>query len=202
MIAGHPRIGVVIVAAGLSCAGCGPRLNLVTGTTVGLKASPGNGTALPQVTLAYKRSESAVIPTRGASAVASAPGSNNQASDAYSALTAYFLQTSWFGKTTLESFISTGPAAQNLAKPNSAFQEEFAAATLKKVDAALQKRKQALAADPVGQDEQKAQRILDLSGYTKQPGLTASQSLASAIGDANTDGAVAKLEAAFFQVQH
>jgi hypothetical protein len=192
----YARIAVVAVTAALPVAACGPRLNVITGTTVGLKASPGDGsTTPPQVTLAYKRAEGALVPTAGNS-------STKDTSDTYSALTAYFLKTSWFGATTLESVISTGHAARNLAKPSSAFQQEFAAATLKEVDAAVQKRREALAQDPAAADEEKAQRILDLAGYAKRPGMNAVQSLKSVILDAQTDGEVARLEAVFFQVQH
>jgi len=109
--------------------GCGPRMNIVTSTTVGLHATPGDGsTQPPQVSLAYKRAEVAVIPTGEGGALdgpaATAAASDDSASsdpcsqsgsDLFSAVTAFGFQTRWFGKTALDSVIATGHAARRLA---------------------------------------------------------------------------------------
>jgi hypothetical protein len=92
----------------LAAAGCGPRVLVVTGTTLGLKATPGDPQAgqSPQVTLGYKRAETSLVPTGAVPATVK--------EDAYSTLAVFSFDTTWFGKTNLSSFISTGFAAQAL----------------------------------------------------------------------------------------
>lgn len=198
------RLTLAFVAAVTTCSACGPRLNIVTGTTIGLKASPGDGqTSLPQVTLAYKRMETALLPTKGAAGTYDPnDASGTSTSDAYSALGTFFMSSKFFGDTTLESFISTGHAAQNLAQPGSGFQQQFAKATLGVVPAAIQKRRLALLQDPTAQNEAKAQQILDLAAYPKQVGATAVFSLKDAISRADSDAQLSALESAFFKVEH
>jgi len=109
----------------LAALGCGPRMTVVTSTSLGLHATPGDGnTQPPQVSLAYKRSEVAVIPTgAGGGHRASEPKSgeggeaatNRPDSDLFSAITAFGFQTTWFGKTALNSVIATGHAARDIA---------------------------------------------------------------------------------------
>jgi hypothetical protein len=110
----------------LAALGCGPRMTVVTSTSLGLHATPGDGnTQPPQVSLAYKRSEVAVIPTgAGGGHRAPEPKSGEEGeeaknkpvdSDLFSALTAFGFQTTWFGKTALNSVIATGHAARDIA---------------------------------------------------------------------------------------
>ncbi len=93
-------LGVLV----LNLAACGSRVVIGTGTTLGLKATPGDlSTRPPQVTLGYKRAETAFIPTSGEVAT------KNQ--DAFSTLAALYFQTEWIGDTELRSFVGTGIAA-------------------------------------------------------------------------------------------
>jgi hypothetical protein len=88
-----------------------------TGTTIGLKATPGDGqTRLPQVTFGYKRAELALVPTAGTHAT--------DTEDAFSTLAAFYFSTQWFGETELSSFIGTGYAAQNIQQ-QAGFQQEI-----------------------------------------------------------------------------
>ena len=101
-------------------AGCGPRVTVTTGTTIGLKATPGDGyTRPPQVTFGYKRAELALVPTVGTHATAT--------EDAFSTLAAFYFSTEWFGQTELSSFIGTGHAARRIQQ-QAGFQEEVAKA--------------------------------------------------------------------------
>jgi hypothetical protein len=96
-------LGILISAL----SGCGPRVIISTGTTIGLKATPGDGsTRPPQVTFGYKRAETALVPTAGSKAT--------KVEDAFSTLAALYFETRWFGKTELRSFVGTGIAAQEV----------------------------------------------------------------------------------------
>lgn len=106
--------------------GCGPRMNIVTSTSLGLHATPGDGSSQPpQVSIAYKRSEVAVIPAGGGGGVdvpdddsgSTTTDERRQDRDLFSAITAYGFQTQWFGKTALDSVIATGHAARMIASP-------------------------------------------------------------------------------------
>lgn len=103
-------------------AGCGTsRVIVVTGTTIGLKATPGDGTSRPpQVTFGYRRAEASIVPTKGAAV-------NSLTADAFSTLAAFHFETRFFGKTELDSFISTGGAALAIQQQPE-FQEEIAQA--------------------------------------------------------------------------
>lgn len=109
----------IATALGLAllAAGCGtPRLLIATGTTIGLKATPGDGQARPpQVTFAYKRAELAVVPSPRGSAERAADGS--LVSEAYSTLAAFSFVTDWFDETCLDSLVATGHAARLLQDP-------------------------------------------------------------------------------------
>lgn len=103
------RVGVSAMFATVGCGCMGPRVLVVTATSIGLHATPGDGEAQPpQVSLAYKRSETALIPTEADRAT--------HDKDAFSALATLDFMTTWFGSTELTSTIATGLAAQNLAK--------------------------------------------------------------------------------------
>jgi len=109
-----------VVATAIALVGCGPRMNIVTSTNLGLHATPGDGsTQPPQVSIAYKRSEVAVIPAGGGGGIDASksddPGAVDR--DLFSAITAYGFQTQWFGKTALDSVIATGHAARTIASP-------------------------------------------------------------------------------------
>lgn len=113
--------------------GCGPRMLISTGTTIGLKATPGDGqTRPPQVTFAYKRAETAFVPTKGQKS-ASCPSPDTGAvcgSDAFSSLAAIQFSTEWFGTTELKSFIGTGIAARDIIADNGDFNAALATAAL------------------------------------------------------------------------
>ncbi len=104
------KLGIVL-ALGLTClalSACGPRVIISTGTTIGLKATPGDGnTRPPQVTFAYKRAELALVPTSNAK-----KATTN--SDAFSTLAAIHFSTQWFGNTEIRSFLGTGLAARDI----------------------------------------------------------------------------------------
>lgn len=91
----------------LLSSGCGTRVIITTGTTIGLKATPGDGSSRPpQVTFGYKRAEASIVPTRGSVVPAD--------EDAFSTLAAFHFQTRFFGKTELDSFIGTGRASRDI----------------------------------------------------------------------------------------
>jgi hypothetical protein len=113
-----PGFPLVLLLA-LVLAGCGTsRVIIATGTTIGLKATPGDGsTRPPQVTFGYKRAEAGIVPTRG-EAVKSGEA------DAFSTLAAFHFETQFFGRTELDSFIGTGAAAVNI-QAQSEFQDQI-----------------------------------------------------------------------------
>jgi hypothetical protein len=102
-----PALAPAIGLLALLLSACGPRVIVSTGTTLGLKATPGDGSSRPpQVTLGYKRAELALVPTAGEKS------SENQ--DAYSTLAAFRFETTWFDRTDLHSFIGSGMAAREV----------------------------------------------------------------------------------------
>lgn len=103
------RIALVgLLSLGASACGLGNRVLVVTATKIGFHATPGDAQAQPpQVTLAYKRSETAVLPTES--------GTANDQKDAFSVLATFDFMTNWFSNTELTSTIATGLAAQNVA---------------------------------------------------------------------------------------
>lgn len=115
-MARHLHLSLVL-ATGLAV-GCGPHVLISTGTTLGLKASPGDpqGGRPPQITLGYKRAEAAIVPTGKAAARNACANQTN--ADAYSTLASFFFRTEWFGETKLTSFIATGFAAGALGRPD------------------------------------------------------------------------------------
>lgn len=178
----------------LSAAGCAPRVNLATGTTIGLKASPGDGnTRPPQVTLGYKRAELSLVPTEGKGATAD--------TDAASTLASIHFSTKWFGHTELDSFIATGVGAQKLVAPSSAYTDALAAVTLGVVPAAIQSRRLKLARQLDTLNEAQAQGILDRAGYGLKPGKNAAESLHDYILDAQTETSLERLESSFYRAQ-
>jgi hypothetical protein len=187
---------LALLALGLllsSATACGtPRVNLITGTTIGLKATPGDGeTRPPQVTLGYKRAEVALVPTSGMGATAE--------TDAQSTLASFHFSTRWFGHTEIDSFIATGNAARALSD-SSDYTAELAKVTLGVVPDAIQQRRAKLATRADGLTEPQAEKVLTTLNYDKKPGKTAQESLKDYIVDAQTDVLVGRLESAFFQL--
>lgn len=189
------RRSLFTLAAGLvALSGCGPRVLIVTGTTIGLKATPGDAsTRPPQVTLAYKRAETALVPTKGDNAT--------KDSDAFSTLASFFFTSKWFGDTEIASFIATGEAAKLIQADGSEFTTAFAETTLGVVPDDIQARRVKLAEASGGLDDTQSQRVLDLAGYPKKVNETAKDSLLDAIKDAQTEALLQKLESAFQRVR-
>lgn len=179
---------LALVIAVLNLSACGPRVIISTGTTLGMKATPGDGnTRPPQITFGYKRAESALLSTAGNKATDS--------SDAFSTLAAFHFKTYWFGGTELHSFIGTGIAANEVQ--GSDFQQAFADATLGTVPLSTHARQVSLNRQWGSLDETKAQRVIDLAGYSKVVGKNARLSLQDYILDATTEPRLMMLEAAF-----
>lgn len=112
---------VFVVTAIAATCGCARRMTVTTGTTIGLSATPGDGRSQsPQVTLAYKRAEMAIVPTGGRAA------SKTPDVDCYSALAIVDFRTKWFSGTALDQFIATGHAARDIQmQRGAATQNEF-----------------------------------------------------------------------------
>ncbi len=94
--------------------GCStPAMLVSTGTLVGLEASPADPqTQTPHVTLAYKRSELAIVP------LCLKEKANDQQcqpdKEGPSAAAAFMMHHSWFSATRIEQYIATGSAAKAL----------------------------------------------------------------------------------------
>ena len=73
----------------------------------------------------------------------------------------------------------------------------FAMATLRELSPDLQARREALAQKLDALDETKATAVLSGAGYTMKAGMTAKESLRSAVSHALDDASITKLEAAF-----
>jgi hypothetical protein len=190
------RIVIAIALSALSAAGCS-RVVIATGTTLGMKATPGDGSSRPpQVTLGYKRAELALVPTKGGEATDddAAPERNNEA---YSTLASFFFQTAWFGKTELESFIATGHAARKIQGPDSNFNNAFALATLDaELPAEVVIRQDALFNRWAPLSEDQAAAVLRAAGSPKKPDKTAKESLQDYLNAAQSDEALATYERA------
>lgn len=140
-------LGLCLLA--VLAAGCtGLRVIITTGTTIGLKATPGDGqTRSPQVTLGYKRAELALVPTAGTHASAT--------EDAFSTLAAFYFNTKWFGRTELSSFLATGAAARDIQQQPD-FQKEIAEATARFETFRTENRAQLAAASRITEAYRKA----------------------------------------------
>lgn len=124
----------LIMSIGLSCAllttACvHSRLVVVTGTLVGLEATPGNPQdgQSPAVTFGYRRAEAALIPVEKEDGNKEKPdnqsnvgqhGTKNPDKDAASILATFNLAHNWFGPAKIEQYIATGLAAQSMAGSN------------------------------------------------------------------------------------
>jgi hypothetical protein len=108
----YTSIALAALATTALGSGCsGRRMLVVTGTSIGLHVTPGDGeTSPPQATLGYKRSEVAIVPTGSKDALNDADASKR--TDAFSALAAFRFYSRWVERTTVESVIATGHAAR------------------------------------------------------------------------------------------
>ena len=114
---------LAVVSILASCAS-GSRMTVVTGTVIGLHASPGDGSSRPPaVTFAYKRSEVALIPTAAQPALEVGINSTNR-TDTYSAFSVFDADIHWFGGSKIQQFIATGHAARTVVT-NENFSRDF-----------------------------------------------------------------------------
>jgi hypothetical protein len=205
---GRSRFGgaMAMIALGLAwtcgLAGCGTRVITTTGTTLGLKASPGDGqTRPPQVTFGYKRAEASMIPTKGngATRVPNDPDHANNV-DAYSTLSTFYFSTEWFGSTHIASFIGTGFAARDIIGDGT-FARSFASATVRSLPASLQNRRVQLDGQLRSLSDAQVRQALDVLGVPVAAGLTPQQTLQAVIGDAQSEAQIARIGDAFNRVR-
>jgi len=182
----------------LLAVGCGPRILIATGTTLGLKATPGDGQSRPpQVTLGYKRAEVALVPTAGHKATRSSATSPVD-QDAFSTMAAFDFETRWFGKTELSSFIATGFAAHELPT-NPGFTSAFAKATTGVVPEDILARQKTLIGKQSRLTEEQAKTVLSFAGLSVEGG-NARNSLQDRISHADTDAQLRQIEGAFGRI--
>jgi hypothetical protein len=190
-----------MVIALLALGGCSssPHVIIATGTTVGIKATPGDGqTQPPQLVLGYKRAETAIIPVDGTGAERATSGVVQK--DAASTLASFYMKNQWTSDTQIRSFIGTGFAARSLVEKR-AFQDELRPA--------VEEAKRPVALDPrerlrawlasLEGDESRAQKILDVAEYPRKTDRTALESLHDYIDRAES-ATLARLAAAFARV--
>ena len=188
------RAAVLAIAVSLLGSGCAPHVIIATGTTLGIKATPGDGqTRPPQVVLGYKRAEAAVIPVEGGGAQMK---DKEVEKDAASTVASFYLKSQWTDATEIRSFIGSGFAARNIVK-DEVFATNFAVAATPRLSTETKARQKHLA-DLLGRlDETKATAILDTADLKLKPGRNAVQSLRVHIVDAKTKAALDTLESAF-----
>jgi len=194
---------VLAVAAGALC-GCANRVMIVTGTTVGLRASPGDGAARPpEVALAYKRAETAFVPT-------AAKTVTKDGGDAYSTLAVFALRTEWFSETRISSLIATGHAAREIQGESGVdeFNKAFAQPTLVVPPAEIAARQKALidrlaalATRDAANLEKQALKILTASGLSKVANKSAAESLQDRITETKDVATLERLESTFELVE-
>ena len=196
----RPTATVMILAIMLAGSACAPRVVIVTGTTLGMKATPGDGSSQPpQVTLGYKRAEASIVPTKGSVA-------DSNGTDAFSTMAAFDYRTRWFGETELASFIGTGFAARDIqgtvTQPNGAFAEAFHQATLLEVSNPIHDRQVTLRQRAETLDDATKSTILKRIHRRIAKGNTPTWELKEAILDANTEASLSELEDAFDTATH
>lgn len=188
-------VGLFMIATG-----CAQRMTVSTGTIIGLNATPGDGqTQAPQVTLAYKRSELAFVPTGERLAKKGPPIDT----DAYSALAIIDFKTRWFRGTQIDQFIATGHAARDI-QDSPQFTGALLSGVYSEPSSEIVKRRNALAAKihalwmqkPPEEQNQFAKALLMHAGYpdVQQP---ATNILQRALEDVRTDEAMKDFESAF-----
>jgi len=188
---------IMTTTALLLLGGCGPRVLIATGTTLGLKATPGDGQSRPpQVTLGYKRAEVALVPTDGEEA--------RKDEDAYSVLAVFDFRSMWFGKTELASFIASGNAAREIQgeRPGEdEFIRAFADPTIGPVSQVIQDRRLALMQRLSGASDGAVPRILASLHRSVPTGNTPRHELQDVIARADSEADLTALEAAFAQTE-
>jgi len=188
----------LVIAASLLVSGCAPHVIIATGTTLGIKATPGDGqTRPPQVVLGYKRAEAALIPVEGGGAEMN--GSEVK-TDAASTVASFYLKSQWTAGTEIRSFIGTGFAARQIVNEN--FAREFARAALSNLPAAIVDQREHLAdlLRSLDGDEATATAVLGNAGLQPKPGRNAVQSLRVYILDATKQDDLDRLTKAFASV--
>ena len=188
----------LVIAASLLLAGCAPHVIVATGTTLGIKATPGDGqTRPPQVVLGYKRAEAALIPVEGGGAQMN--GSEVK-TDAASTVASFYLKSQWTAGTEIRSFIGTGFAARRIVNEN--FAREFARAALSNLPAAIVDQREHLAdlLRSLDGNEVTAAAVLGNAGLQRKPGRNAIQSLRVYILDATKQDDLDRLAKAFASV--
>lgn len=181
-----------LLGALISGAGCAQRMTVATGTTIGLHATPGDGQSqTPQITLAYKRSEVAIIPT--GERAARNMEENEADTDAYSALAVIDFQTRWWGDTSVDQFIATGHAARDIQEEDSVFAAELAKPTFDLPPEALRQGIADLRRAIVAQRTNKtdAQRQLFAVALLGKLGLSSSS---NETAEATLDQAITKIQ--------
>lgn len=179
-------LGLIVI----NLTACGPRILVSTGTTLGLKATPGDGqTRPPQVTFGYKRAEVAFIPTKGqiATSTVDKDPTKLNGNDAFSTLAAIHFKTEWFGKTELQSFVGTGIAARDIqTQPNFTAAFTKAALTSKQLAELQSTAVNDIALFVMGTDKTENSRLKSFficSGWND----TSAQSLANTYADKTKD---------------
>jgi hypothetical protein len=193
------RYGSILLALSLLLPACAPRVIVATGTTLGIRATPGDGqTRPPQVVLGYKRAEAALIPVEGGGAQTNG---DEMKTDAASIVASFYLKSEWTAGTEIRSFIGSGFAARSIVG-DSWFSYAFANAALSNLPSHIVDRRERLAAQlrALNRNESSAERVLSLAQLSKKTNRTATESLRVYILDATTDADLRKLETAFAAV--
>ena len=192
------RFGSAVLALTLlSLPACAPRVIVATGTTIGIRATPGDGqTRPPQLVLGYKRAETALIPVEGRGAQKTG---DEVTTDAASTVASFYLKSQWTSNTEIRSFIGSGFAARAIVGDTSSFSSAFALAALSNLAPEIVQRQERLAVQlrKLDRDEGKAERVLALAGLPKKTNKNFIQSLREHILDATTEPALQRLEVAF-----
>jgi hypothetical protein len=189
---------LTIVACGVG--GCGgSRVITTTGTTLGLKATPGDGQMQPpQITFGYKRAEASLVPTRARGATREGAVLKD---DAYSTLSSFYFSTEWFGATHIASFIGTGFAARDIMGADTVFGEAFEKATVRTIASVLQNRRTQLVQQASQLGDAQVTRVLGILAAPVPPGQTPQEALRGLIADAETEAQIARIGDAFNQVR-
>lgn len=195
-------VTLALVASG-GVSACGTRVITTTGTTLGLKASPGDGQARPpQVTFGYKRAEASIVPTKGSGATReSKDGKSVAKDDAYSTLSTFYFSTEWFGDTHIAAFVGTGFAARDIIGDDGTFGQSFANATVRSLPTALHNRRVQLDGQLTALSDSQVTRVLDILAVPVSPGQTPRQTLQAVIADARSEAHIARIGDAFNRVR-
>jgi hypothetical protein len=189
------RAAGLVIAASLLVSGCAPRVIIATGTTLGIKATPGDGqTRPPQVVIGYKRAEAALIPVEGGGAEMNG---FDVKTDAASTVASFYLKSQWTAGTEIRSFIGSGFAARHIVSES--FAKEFARAALSNLPTAIVDQREYLAdlLRSLDGNEAKAAAVLRNANLQPKTDRNAVQSLRVYILDATTQDDLDTLKKAF-----